>query len=127
MSVRISDNTNIGLPLRNLIGLIAAVCVGAWFAFGVIERLNRLETKNQLFEKDLLEASVQKPIDQEQFMILEWQATQIEKMQKMLEANVHTGIMLKQHTDEIEKLKKDIEKLKDATRDIKFANGNGTH
>ena len=82
MSVRISDNTNIGLPLRNLIGLIAAVCVGAWFAFGVIERLNRLETKNQLFEKDLLEASVQKPIDQEQFMILEWQATQIEKMQK---------------------------------------------
>jgi HAMP domain-containing protein len=127
MSVKISDNTNIGLPLRNLIGLIAAVCVGAWFAFGVIERLNRLETKNQLFEKDLLEASVQKPIDQEQFMILEWQATQIEKMQKMLEANVHTGIMLKQHTDEIEKLKKDIEKLKDATRDIKFANGNGTH
>ena len=127
MSVKISDNTNIGLPLRNLIGLIAAVCVGAWFAFGVIERLNRLETKNQLFEKDLLEASVQKPIDQEQFMILEWQATQIEKMQKMLEANVHTGIMLKQHTDEIEKLKKDIEKLKDATRNIKFANGNGTH
>ena len=127
MSVKISDNTNIGLPLRNLIGLIAAVCVGAWFAFGVIERLNRLETKNQLFEKDLLEASVQKPIDQEQFMILEWQATQIEKMQKMLEANVHTGIMLKQHTDEIEKLKKDIEKLKDATRDIKFANGNGNH
>ena len=127
MSIKINENTSIGLPLRNLIGLIAAIIVGAWFAFGVIERLNRLETKNQLFEKDLLEASVQKPIDQEQFMILEWQATQIEKMQKMLEANVHTGIMLKQHTDEIEKLKKDIEKLKDATRDIKFANGNGTH
>ena len=127
MSVRISDNTNIGLPLRNLIGLIAAVCVGAWFAFGVIERLNRLETKNQLFEKDLLEASVQKPIDQEQFMILEWQATQIEKMQKQLEDNVHTGVMLKAHEKEIEKLKADIEKLKDATRDIKFANGNGSH
>ena len=127
MSVNISENTSIGLPLRNLIGLIGAIVVGAWFAFGVIERLNQLETKNQLFEKDLLEASVQKPIDQEQFMILEWQATQIEKMQKMLEANVHTGIMLKQHTDEIEKLKKDIEKLKDATRDIKFANGNGAH
>ena len=125
--MKISDNTNVGLPLRNLIGLIASIVIGAWFAFGVIERLNQLETKNQLFEKDLLEASVQKPIDQEQFMILEWQATQIEKMQKMLEANVHTGIMLKQHTDEIEKLKKDIEKLKDATRNIKFANGNGAH
>ena len=125
--MKISDNTNIGLPLRNLIGLVMAVAAGAWFAFGVIERLNRLETKNQLFEKDLLEASVQKPIDQEQFMLLEWQSKQIEKMQKQLEDNVHTGVMLKQHTKEIEKIKKDLEKLKDATRDIKFANGNGKH
>ena len=125
--MKINDNTNIGLPLRNLIGLIGAIVIGAWFAFGVIERLNQLETKNQLFEKDLLEASVQKPIDQEQFMILEWQANQIEKMQKQLEDNVHTGVMLKQHSEEIEKLKKDLEKLKDATRDIKFSNGNGAH
>ena len=125
--MKINDNTNIGLPLRNLIGLIGAIVIGAWFAFGVIERLNQLETKNQLFEKDLLEASVQKPIDQEQFMILEWQANQIEKMQKQLEDNVHTGVMLKQHSEEIAKLKKDLEKLKDATRDIKFSNGNGAH
>ena len=125
--MKINDNTNIGLPLRNLIGLIGAVVIGAWFAFGVIERLNQLETKNKLFQKDLLEASVQKPIDQEQFMILEWQATQIEKMQKQLEDNVHTGVMLKQHSAEIAKLKKDLEKLKDATRDIKFSNGNGAH
>jgi hypothetical protein len=124
---RLSENTEIGLPLRNLLMIIGAVCVGAWFAFGVIERLNQLETKNQLFEKDLLEASVQKPIDQEQFMILEWQATQIEKMQKILEENLHTNVMLENHEKEIDKLKKDIEKLKDATRDIKFANGNGAH
>ena len=125
--MKINDNTNVGLPLRNLISLIGVIVIGAWFAFGVIERLNQLETKNQLFEKDLLEASVQKPIDQEQFMILEWQAKQIEKMQKQLEDNVHTGVMLKQHSDEIVKLKKDIEKLKDSTRDIKFSNGTGTH
>jgi uncharacterized membrane protein YraQ (UPF0718 family) len=125
--MKINENTNIGLPLRNLIGLIGAIIIGAWFAFGVIERLNQLETKNQLFEKDLLEASVQKPIDQEQFMILEWQATQIEKMQSILEENLHTNVMLDNHEKEIEKLKKDIEKLKDATRDIKFANGNGAH
>ena len=125
--MKINDSTNIGLPLRNLIGLIGAIVIGAWFAFGVIERLNKLETKNQLFEKDLLEASIQKPIDQEQFMILEWQAKQIEKMQKQLEDNVHTGVMLKQHSEEITKLKKDLEKLKDATRDIKFSNGNGAH
>ena len=128
MSVkRLSENTEIGLPLRNLIMIIGAIVAGAWFAFGVIERLNQLETKNQLFEQDLLEASKQKPIDQEQFMILEWQSKQIEKINKILEANLHTNVMLNQHSDEIEKLKKDIEKLKDATRDIKFANGNGTH
>ena len=125
--MKISENTNIGLPLKNLLGLITAIIIGAWFAFTVIERLNRLETKNQLFEKDLLEASVQKPIDQEQFMLLEWQAKQIEKMQKQLEDNVHTGVMLNQHSKEIEKIKKDLEKLKDATRDIKFSNGNGKH
>ncbi len=125
--MKISDTTNVALPLRNLLTIIATVAAGVWFAFGVIERLNNLETKNQLFEKDLLEASVQKPIDQEQFMLLEWQAKQIEKIVKQLEDNLHTGVMLNQHTKEIEKLKKDVEKLKDATRDIKFANGNGKH
>ena len=125
--MKISAESNIGLPLKNLLGLITAIVVGAWFAFTVIERLNNLETRNKLFEKDLLEASVQKPVDQEQFMLLEWQAKQIEKMQKQLEDNVHTGVMLDQHEKEIEKIKKDVERLKDATRDIKFANGNGKH
>jgi len=123
--MKINENTNIGLPLRNLIGLITAIVVGAWFAFGVIERLNKLETKNQLFEQDLLEASKQKPIDQEQFMLIEYLTKQVEKHSKLLEENIHTGVMLKQYDKEIEKLKKDVEKLKDATRDIKFGNGNG--
>ena len=123
--MKISENTNIGLPLRNLISLVIAVAMGAWFAFGVIERLNRLETKNQLFEKDLLEASAQKPIDQEQFMLLEWTAKQIEKHQQQLDQNVHTGIMIQTMEKEIDKLKKDVEKLKDGQRDIKFSNGNG--
>ena len=128
MSVkRLSENTEIGLPLRNLIMIIGAIVAGAWFAFGVMERLNQLETKNQLFEQDLLEASKQKPIDQEQFLLIEWLTKQIEKHSKLLEENIHTGVMLKQFDKEIERLKKDVERLKDATRDIKFANGNGKH
>ena len=125
--MKVSDNTSIALPLRNLLTIIGAVAIGVWFAFGVIERLNNLETKNQLFEKDLLEASVQKPIDQEQFMLIEYLTKQIEKQQKILEANLHTNVMLEQHTKEIEKIKKDVEKLKDSTREIKFTNGNGKH
>ena len=125
--MKISDSTNVALPLRNLLSIIALIAAGLWFAFGVIERLNKLETKNQLFENDLLEASVQKPIDQEQFMLIEYLTKQIEKQQKILEENLHTNVMLEMHEKEIEKLKKDVEKLKDATRDIKFANGNGRH
>ena len=125
--MKINENTNVALPIRNLLAIIGAVAAGVWFAFGVIERLNQLETKNQLFEKDLLEASKQLPIDKEQFMLLEWQAKQIEKINKILEENLHTNVMLKQHEKEIEKIKKDLEKLKDATRDIKFSNGNGKH
>ena len=121
--MKISDATSVALPLRNLISIIGAVAVGLWFAFGVIERLNQLETRNKLFEKDLLEASVQKPIDQEQFMLIEHITTQLEKHAKQLEDNIHTGVMLKQFEKEINKLKADVEKLKDATRDIKFANG----
>ena len=125
--MKISENTNIGLPLRNLIGLLIAIVTGAWFAFGVIERLNKLETKNQLFEKDLLEASVQKPIDQEQFMLIEYMSKQLEKHQKLLDQNIHTGVMLNTFEKEITKLKKDVEKLKDSTRAIKFSNGNGKY
>ena len=86
--MKINENTNIGLPLRNLIGLISAVVIGAWFAFGVIERLNQLETANKLFEKDLLEASAQKPIDQEQFMLLEHIAEGLEKLKDSVRANI---------------------------------------
>lgn len=126
-AMKISDNTNVALPLRNLITLVAAIAAGLWFAFGVVERLNNLETANKLFSQDLLEASAQKPIDQEQFMLIEYLTKQLEKQQKILEENLHTNVMLEQHEKEIEKLKKDVEKLKDATRDIKFANGNGKH
>ena len=125
--MKINENTSVALPLRNLLAIIGSVAIGVWFAFGVIERLNNLETKNKLFEQDLLEASKQKPIDQEQFMLIEYITKQLEKHAKMLEDNVHTGVMLKQYEKEIEKLKKDVEKLKDATRDIKFSNGNGKH
>ena len=51
--MKVSENTSISMPARNLISIIAAVTVGAWFAFGVIERLNSIETQLQLIEKDI--------------------------------------------------------------------------
>ena len=99
--MKINENTSIGLPLRNLIGLIAAIVVGAWFAFGVIERLNRLETKNQLFEKDLLEASKQTPIDQEQFMLLEHISEGLEKLTTRVDGMMNNRV-------NIERLQMDV-------------------
>ena len=68
--MKISENTSISMPARNLISIIGAVAVGVWFGFGVIERLNVIETELQLMNADLLKAAVQKPIDQEQYLSL---------------------------------------------------------
>ena len=123
--MKINDNTSIGLPLRNLIGLIAAIVVGAWFAFGVIERLNRLETKNQLFEKDLLEASVQKPIDQEQFMLLEHISEGLEKLTTRVDGMMNNRVNIERLQMDVERLRIDTEKLKDSVRaNIGKLNGN---
>jgi len=125
MSIKIDDNTSIGLPLRNLIGLVAAVVVGAWFAFGVIERLNALETANKLFEQDLLEASAQKPIDQEQFMLLEHIAEGLEKLTIRVDGMMNNRVNIERLQMDVERLRIDTEKLKDSVRaNIGKLNGN---
>jgi hypothetical protein len=124
--MKINDNTNIGLPLRNLIGLIGAVVIGAWFAFGVIERLNLLETKNQLFEKDLLEASTQKPIDQEQFMLLEHIAEGLEKLTLRVDGMMNNKVNIDRLQQDVERLRIDTEKLKDSVR-ANIGKLNGDH
>lgn len=122
--MKLSENTSIGLELKGLVSIVGAVAIAVWAYFGIIERLNKLETADQLQQQDLLAASTQKPVDQEQYMLLEYTAKQLEKHQEQLDNNVHTGVMLKQFEKEIEKLKHDVEKLKDAQREIKFSNGN---
>ena len=124
--MKVSENTQIGLPLRNLIGLISAVVIGAWFAFGVIERLNQLETANKLFEQDLLEASAQKPIDQEQFMLLEHIAEQVEKLELTQEQNMTNKVNIERLQLDVERLRIDVEKLKDSVR-ANIGKLNGSH
>jgi peptidoglycan hydrolase CwlO-like protein len=124
--MKINENTNIGLPLRNLIGLICAIVIGAWFAFGVIERLNQLETANKLFEQDLLEASAQKPIDQEQFMLLEHIAEQVEKLEETQEQNMTNKVNIERLQKDIDKILVDVEKLKDSVR-ANLGKLNGNH
>jgi hypothetical protein len=126
MSIKIDENTSIGLPLRNLIGLVASVIVGAWFAFGVIERLNALETANKLFEQDLLEASAQKPIDQEQFMLLEHIAEGLEKLTVRVDGMMNNRVNIERLQTDVERLRIDVEKLKDSVR-ANIGKLNGDH
>ena len=123
--MEINDKTTIGMQIRNLIAIIAAVSLGVWAYFGVIERLNILETNRQLMEADLLKKAEQTPKNLEIYMLIEMNAKQIEKHAMQLEENLHTQVMLEHLEEQVDKLLKDVEKLKDATRDIQFANGNG--
>ena len=118
--MKINENTNIGLPLRNLIGLIGAIVIGAWFAFGVIERLNKLETADILFKEDLLKRAEQEPKNLEIFMLLEELFKQTDKQQLSIDNNIHTQIKLDHLEEQLSKALRDIEELKDKVRE----NGN---
>ena len=110
--MKISDNTNIGLPLRNLIGLIGAIVIGSWFAFGVIERLNKLETADTLFQADLLKKAEQEPKNLEMYMLIEHLATQIESIEKEIEASRYNKVNIDHLKEQIISIQKHIDKLR---------------
>ena len=114
--MKISDNTAISMPMRNLLSILGATAVGVWAYFGVIERLNNIETRATLFEADLLKAADQKPIDQEQYMLLEFTATQLETIQKEMESMMNNRVNIDFLKTQVDKLQKDVEILKDKVR-----------
>ena len=109
--MKISDNTSIAMPMRNLISIIVAVAIGVWAYFGIVERLNSLETSKQLMEADLLKKAEQTPKNLEMLMLIELNASIIEKHQEQLDENVHTKVLLMEAQKKIEKLVEDVEKL----------------
>ena len=114
--MKLSDNTAISMPMRNLISILGATAVGVWAYFGVIERLNNIETRATLFEADLLKAADQKPIDQEQYMLLEFTATQLEKVTTEMESMMNNRVNIVFLKTQVDKLQKDVEDLKDKVR-----------
>ena len=144
--IDVSDNTSISMPVRNMLAIIAAVAVGAWAYFGVLERITMLETRSTLTEKDItqhverLEADLTKntefrikwprgemgslPADSEQFMLIEDLYGSVEKIEKNLEQNMTNKVNIEFLQKQVEKMLRDIEKLKDANREIGYKNGN---
>jgi len=121
--MKISDNTSISMPMRNLLAILAAVAMGIFAYTEVTARLTSLETSRELFNADLLKKSEQKPTDQEQFMLLEDLYKTVEKIETRIEDMMHNKVNIEFVTKQLEKALNDIEDLKDKVR----ANGNGNH
>ena len=109
--MKISDNTSIAMPMRNLISIVVAVAVGVWAYFGIVERINTLETSKQLMEADLLKKAEQTPKNLEMLMLIEMNAKILEKHQIQLDDNLHTKVLLMEAEKKINKLQEDVEKL----------------
>ena len=119
--MKINEATNVQMPLKTVISLIVLVAAFTMGYFQITEKLNRLETANQLMEADLLKKAEQTPKNLEIFMLLEESFKQIEKLEKNQEQNMTNKVNIEFLKEHVEKMQIDIEKLKDKRRD--FANG----
>ena len=94
----LSEDSKVSLPAKNLITIIGGILIGSWFAFGVIERLNIIETELQLIEKDLQSANefidgvpkgdMVSPQINELFMLVEFLATNQNKLKEQVENEI---------------------------------------
>ena len=134
--MKFNESTNVAMPIRNLISIIAAVAVGVWAFFGVQEKLNKNSTQLEIMNKDLVMNTEFRikwprgllgslPADSEQFMLIEELYKQSDKVQERVDGMLHNEVNILALEKAVDKLQKDVEKLKDKQR--AFANGNGTH
>ncbi|QIZ21588.1 Fibrinogen-like coiled coil protein [Candidatus Pelagibacter giovannonii] len=114
--MKVSDNTAISMPMRNLISIVITVAIGVWGYFGIVERVTRLETSDQLMSSDLLKKAEQTPKNLEIFMLIEELFKQTDKQQEALDKNIHTQIKLDHLEEQLTKALNDIEKIKDKVR-----------
>ena len=114
--MKISENTSVSMPMKNMIGIIIAVAMGVFAYTEVTARLTSLETSRELFENDLLKKSEQVPVDQEQLFLLEDLYSSVEKIEIRIEDMMHNKVNIEFVTKQLEKALADIEILKDKVR-----------
>ena len=132
--LNISDEAKVQMPMKTVLSLLSMVAIGTWAYFGVIETQNKISTRLELMEKDLTENTDFRikwprgqlgslPADSEQFMLIEDLYKQVEKLQVQQESSMHNKVNIEFLQKQVEKLLDDVEKLKDANREIKYTNG----
>ena len=131
--LKLNQNTGISLPLGNLLTIIGACLIAAWFGFSVIERINTLETDNTLIKKDLeqaVEFSIKwprgelgsLPADSEQFLLIESLLTDVEDIQTEIKESRHNAVNILRLQKDVDKILEQIELIKDKVR-----KNNGNH
>ena len=126
--MKVSENTNIQLPLRNLISIIGAVALGVWAYFGVIERLNTIETNGKLMIADVEKNTEFRikwprgemgslPADSEQFLLIEDMIVDIEKLTTRVDDMMNNKVNIERLIKDVDKLSEQLEILKDKVRD----------
>ena len=125
--MKINESTSVAMPIRNLISIIATVAVGVWAYFGIIERLNTLETDNTLMKSDLekaVEFSIKwprgelgsLPADSEQFLLIESLLTDVEDIQTEIKESRHNAVNILRLQKDVDKILEQIELIKDKVR-----------
>ena len=125
--ISVSENPGLSMPLKNLISIVTAVAIGVWAYFGIVERLNILESDSKLMHKDLenaVEFSIKwprgvlgsLPADAEQFLLIEDAINDIEDIQDELKESRHNATNITRLQKDVDRLLSDLEKLKDKVR-----------
>ena len=126
--MKVSDNTSVSMPMRNLLSILAAVAIGVYSYFGIIERLNNIETNGKLMIADVDKNTEFRikwprgemgslPADSEQFMLIEYMDGQLTKMQVQIESMMHNKVNIIRLQEDMKEARENIEKLKDKLRE----------
>lgn len=116
-NISISDKSKISMPIANLAMVISLVATVVLMYSSITQRITSLETSRELMKNDLLKASDQKPIDQEQYLIQEGLASDLEKTITRVDEMMHNGVNIQRMMKDINRLREDVENLKDKVRE----------
>ena len=132
--LQISEEAKVQMPFKTVLSLLSMVAIGTWAYFGIIETQNKLSTQVELMQKDLTENTEFRikwprgqlgslPADSEQFMMIEDLYKTTDKLNAHIESMALNKVNIQFLRKQMDKVLIDIEKLKDANREMKYTNG----
>ena len=111
-TIKVSSESKLQLPLANLIGIILVVIRCSIWLFKSYRKNNSIRNTDTLFQADLLKKAEQEPKNLEMFMLIEHLASQIESIEKEIEASRYNKVNIDHLKEQVDIINKQIEKLR---------------